>query len=100
VNKTTARLVLTLGFVVYMIMAVVPVTLAIDLLRLWGLPPGADPADAFWSGHLDDGREIILTALNVIFIWFWATYVKKLVYRRLMKGPRERALEALKGSRS
>jgi hypothetical protein len=95
-TKTTARLVLALGFVLYMIAAVVPVVTVIDLLRLWAMPPGAGFADAFLFGHIDAGREIVLTTLNLIFIWFWASYVKKLINQRFLKGPRTRALEALK----
>jgi hypothetical protein len=95
-NKINARLMLALGFLVYMAVAWVPVITVVTILRWWALPPGSGFMDAFWSRHLDPGQEILLTALSLIVIWFWAGYVKKLINQRLFKGPRTRALEALK----
>jgi hypothetical protein len=95
-SKFQARGILALNFAVYMIVACVPVTVFVDLLRWLALPPNASFADIVWWGIPDPMSILIIFTLNVILIWVWAGHAKKIVNQRLMKGPRTRALEALK----
>lgn len=95
-SKITARLVLTLRFMIYLVAVFVPVTAVLDLLRWWALPPGASFGDVVWTGIVDPLSMLIITALNCILTLTWATRVKKFTNRRVLVGPRERALEALK----
>lgn len=95
-SKLTARLVLTLHFMIYMLVVCVPILTVLDLLRWWALPPGASFGDVVWNGIVDPLSILIITVLNCIITWTWATRVKKFTNRRVLVGPRKRALEALK----
>lgn len=98
-SKTTARLVLALHFTIYLLAVFVPVTAVLDLLRWWALPPGATFVEIVWTGIVDPLSILIITMLNCILTWTWATRVKKFTRQRILVGPRQRALEALKTSK-